>query len=88
MEYVAIGEPNPVGPREGAWCEICKNRGHRPKNCHLLYKYQSTPRSLYCNFCRLVGHEKSNFRAWQLMSERTSDIYRVQGKESSEGVAS
>lgn len=88
MEYISTGAPNLVGQGAGVWCEICRNRGHRHENYHLLQKYQSTIRNLYCNLYRLVGHEQFNCHAWQLMSERMSDVYRVQGEETPKGIAS
>lgn len=87
-EYLTTGAPNPIGQEEEAWCEIYKNRGHGPENCHLLQKYESTPRILYCNVCRSVGPEQFNCCAWQLMSERTSNVYKVQGDKTLEGITS
>jgi len=86
IDYMSTGAPNPLGPGDGAWCEIWRSRGHRPKNFHLLQKYQSTQRILYCNFYKLVGHEQSDCHAWKLMSEKDFVVYRVQGEESLEGV--
>lgn len=48
----------------------------------MLHKYQSNAINLYCIFCKSVRHDQSNRHAWQLMDERDSDAYRVQGEES------
>jgi hypothetical protein len=69
------GAPNPL-PREG-YCKICKKSGHHPNEFPLLQKYQSAPRNLFCNFCKSVGHEEEDYRAFNLMRERTSDMYRI-----------
>jgi hypothetical protein len=36
------------------------------------------PRNLFCNFCKSVGHEEKDCRTFDLMRERTSDMYRIQ----------
>jgi len=78
---VAIGAPNPVGPGEGAWCEICKTIGHRLENCHLLQKYVNLPKSLYYKFCQFVRHDQSDCRSWKMMNDRNAGFYIVQGEE-------
>jgi hypothetical protein len=52
-QYLETGAPNPLPG--GRYCEICKKRGHHPTECPLLQMYQSTPRNLFCNFCKSVG---------------------------------
>lgn len=39
-------------------------------------------------FFRLVGHEKYDCHAWQLIGEITYDVYKVQGQETPEGTMS
>jgi hypothetical protein len=46
--------------------------------CPLLQKYQSMPRNLFCNFCKFVGHDEKDCRAFDLMRECTADAYRIQ----------
>jgi hypothetical protein len=74
-QYLEMGALNPLS--RGGYCEICKKWGHHPTECTLLYKYQSTPRNLFCNFCKLVGHEEFFFRVFDLMRECTSDMCRI-----------
>jgi hypothetical protein len=76
VQYLAVGAPNPLPG--GGYYEICKKWGHHPTECPLLQKYQSTPKNLFCNFCKSVGHEEKDCRAFDLLRERTSDIYRIQ----------
>ena len=78
IEYLASGAPNPLPRTQGPWCEICKTQGHPPQQCPLLQKYVQTPKNLYCIFCKSVGHDQQDCRAYDLMSERTQDVYRVQ----------
>jgi hypothetical protein len=59
-------------------CEICKKWGHHPTEFPLLHKYQSTPRNLFCNFCKSTRHEEQYFCVFDLMKERTSDMYMIQ----------
>lgn len=65
--YLAGGGPMPlrlelqVGPSAvpALWCTICQVGGkHATKDYHLLQKYTQTPQQLYCNLCRLVGHDE------------------------------
>jgi hypothetical protein len=70
-EYLASGAPNPLRQKGGLWCEICRQLGHRPKDCHMLQKYTKTPKNLYCTFCLAVGHDDSHCHALNLMMERT-----------------
>jgi hypothetical protein len=58
-QYLETGAPNPLPG--GGYCEICKKWGHHPTECPLLQKYQSTPRNLFCNFCKSFGHEEKDF---------------------------
>jgi hypothetical protein len=60
------------------YCEICMTWGHHPTACPLLQKYQTTPKNLFCNFCKSVGHDENNCRAFDLMRERTLDAYKIQ----------
>jgi hypothetical protein len=68
---MAIGALNPL---EGGvrYCEICKTWGNQPTAFPLMQKYQSTPRNLFYNFYRSIGHDK--------MRECTLDAYIIQEK--------
>jgi hypothetical protein len=69
--------PNPllIG---GIWCDICKKQGHDPYHYPMMQKYQTIPKSSYCNFCKLVGHDEKDCKTMDLVRQRTSDAYRVQ----------
>ena len=70
-QYLASGAPNPLPQIGGLWCEICRQVGHRPQDCHMVQKYTKTPKSLCCMFCSSVGHDDSHCRALDMMMERT-----------------
>jgi hypothetical protein len=36
IEYLASVAPNPLLQTGGLWCEICRQVGHRPQDCHML----------------------------------------------------
>jgi len=76
MQYLATGAPNPLPG--GGYCDICKKCGHHPTEFPLLHKYQSTPRNLFCNFCKSIGHKEKDCYAFDLTRERTSDMYMIQ----------
>jgi hypothetical protein len=59
--------------------------GHQEIACCVIQKYQSTVRNVFCDFCKLVGHDKKGCLALDLMRERTTDEYTVQGEEGSKG---
>ena len=80
-QYLASGAPNPLPQIGGLWCEICKQLGHRPQDCHMLQKYTNTPKNLYCMFFSLVGHEDNNCHALDMMRERTQDVYVMQSEQ-------
>jgi hypothetical protein len=74
--YLATKAPNPLPGR--GYYEICKKWGHHPTEFLLLQKYQSTPRNLFCKFFKPIGHEEKDCRAFDLMREKTSDMYKIQ----------
>jgi hypothetical protein len=77
--YLSIGALNPLGPRGGVYCEICKMMGHHPNTCPLMQKYHSTTKNFFCNFCKFVGHDEKGCRALDLMREHIKYAYIVQG---------
>jgi hypothetical protein len=83
-EYLASGAPSPLKQVTLPWCEVCRNR-HRPGECYYLQKYVQTPTNLYCTFCKSVGHDDRDCRAYDLMHERSRDIYKIQGEVQQEG---
>lgn len=76
VNYVEAGGPIPLRPEAQArpstttllWCAICQVGGkHNTNNYHLLPKYNQIPQQLFCNFCRLVGHEERYCHSYQLL---------------------
>ena len=62
------------------WSVICQIAGkHATDNCHLLHKYTQNSQQLFCNFCRLVGHDERTYRSYELMMDRTP-TYRFQAE--------
>jgi len=60
------------------WCAICKIEGkHAIDNYHLLQKYTQNSQQLFCNFCRLEGHDEHTCRTYELMMDKTP-TYKVQ----------
>lgn len=71
-----------VGPstRLALLCTICQVAGkHATDNCHLLQKFLQVSQQLFCNFCRLAGHDECTCRSYELMMDKTP-TYRVQAK--------
>lgn len=76
-QYMETWVPNHF-PKGGPWCNICKTHGNDPYHFPMIQKYKTIPKSSYCNFCKLVGHDDKDCRTMELMRERTSYTYRVQ----------
>jgi hypothetical protein len=87
---MAMGALNTLGSGGGEYCEICKTRGNHPTSCPLLQKYQTNDKILFCNLCKLVGHDEINCCTFELKREltfdHTTDAYRVQGDDSTNGI--
>jgi hypothetical protein len=83
-EYLAFGALSPLKKVTLPWCEVCRNR-HRPGECYYMKKYVQTPKNLYCTFCKSIGHDDRDCRAYDLMHERSRDIYKIQGEVQQEG---
>jgi hypothetical protein len=78
-EYLASGASSPLKQVTLPWCEVCKNR-HRIGECYYMQKYVQTPKNLYCTFYKSIGHDDRDCRAYDLMHERSRDIYNIQGE--------
>jgi hypothetical protein len=76
LQYMTAGMPNLL-TTGGLWCKIYKKPDHDPYHCTMIRKYQTIPKSSYCNFYKSVGHNDKDCRTMELMRERTSDAYRV-----------
>jgi hypothetical protein len=50
-----------------------------------MHKYVQTPKNLYCTFCKSVAHDDRDYRAYDLMHERSRDVYKIQGEVQQEG---
>jgi hypothetical protein len=83
-EYLASGAPSPLKQATVPWCEVCRTR-HHPGECYYMQKYVQTPTNIYCTFCKSVGHDEKDCRAYDLMHERSRDTYRIQGETQQEG---
>jgi hypothetical protein len=66
------------------WCEVCRNRD-RLGECYYMKKYVQTPTNLYCMFHKSMGHNDRDCMAYDLVHERSRDIYKIQGKVQQEG---
>ena len=78
--YLAEGGPMPlrlkvqVGPsmEPTLWCAICQiGRKNATDKCHLLQKYMQNSQQLFCNFCRLEGHDGCTCRSYEMMMDQT-----------------
>jgi hypothetical protein len=76
-EYLASGALIPLKQVTLPWCEVCRNR-HRLGECYYMKKYVQTPTNIYCTFCKYVGHDEKDCRAYDLLHERSRDTYRIQ----------
>jgi hypothetical protein len=45
-----------------------------------MQKYVQKPTNIYCTFCKSVGHDEKECRAYDLLHERSRDTYRIQGE--------
>jgi hypothetical protein len=45
-----------------------------------MQKYFQTPTNLYCTFCKSVGHDEKDCRAYDILHESSRDTYRIQGE--------
>jgi hypothetical protein len=50
-----------------------------------MKKYVQTPMNLYCTFCTSVGHDEKDCKDYDLLHERSRDIYKIQGEVQHEG---
>ena len=48
-----------------------------------LHDIVSAPTNLYCKFCRSVGHNEKDYKALQLLQEKTMDTYLMKNDENS-----
>ena len=46
-----------------------------------MYKTVCTPTSLYCKFCKSVGHDEKDCEAYQLMGNKMVDAYLMNTEE-------
>jgi hypothetical protein len=76
-QYIGVGMSNPLASKV-PWREISKTHGNDPYHFPLIHKYHIVPKSTFCNFCKLVGHEDKDYRTLEMMKERIAYTYRVQ----------
>ena len=51
------------------------------EECLYLQNIVSMPASLYCKFCRSVGHDEKDCRAFQVLQEKAMDTYLMKNDE-------
>ena len=81
MNYISSSAPNPLSTQGLPWCNICQTRGHCDVDCMFLHKTVCTLASLYCKFCRYVGHDEKDYGAYQLLREKIVDAYLMKTEE-------
>ena len=69
--YMLSRAPNPLSSGGIPWCHIFQVYGHRHEECSYMQKIVSKAANLYCSFYRSVGHEDKDYRAYDLLQERT-----------------
>jgi hypothetical protein len=77
--YLAYGVLNPLKQVTLPWCEVCRNT-HHPGECYYMQKYVQTPTNMYCTFYKSVGNDDRDCREYDLMHERSIDVYKLQGE--------
>jgi hypothetical protein len=50
-----------------------------------MHKYVQTPTNLYFTFCKSIGNDDIDCRAFDLMHKISRDIYKIQGEVHQEG---
>ena len=73
MNYVVAGASNPLNTQGMPLCRIFQTRDHKSKECMYLQKIVRTPDSLYCKFCKSVGHDENLVVADQYYSATTGN---------------
>ena len=81
MNYVVVGMPIPLNTQGIPWCQVFQTRCHKFEECLYLQKIVSAPASLYCKFCRSVGHDEKQCIAFQLLQEKMMDTYLMKNDE-------
>ena len=80
LNYITLGAPNALNGHGLPWCRISQSRGHRDEECLYLQKVVSTPTNLFCKFCKSVGHEERDYRAYQLLKEEIVETYLMKNE--------
>jgi hypothetical protein len=83
-EYLDSGDLIPLKQVTLPWCEVCRNQ-HCHGEFYYMKKYVQTPTNLYYTFCKSVGHDEKDCRAYDLLHERSRDTDRIQGEVQQEG---
>ena len=81
MNYVSAGSPNTLNTQGMPCCRVCQTRGYKSKEFLYLQKIVSAPTSMYCKFCSSVGLDEKDYRALQLLQEKTMDTYLMKNDE-------
>ena len=81
MNYISSGAPNPLSTQGIPWCNICQTRGRCDIECMFLQRTVCASASLYCKFCKYVGHDEKYFRAYEFMRDKMVDAYLMKTEE-------
>ena len=60
MNYVIAGVLDLLNTQGMPWCRIFHTRSHNSKECMYLQNILSAPTSMYCKFCKSVGHDEND----------------------------
>jgi hypothetical protein len=82
---MASGAPSPLKQVTPPWWEVCRNRNF-PNECYYLQNYVETATNMYCTFFKSIGNDDRDCRDYDLMHERSGDIYKIQGEVQQEGI--
>ena len=77
QNYLLSGALSPLSGVGAPWCRSFHVYGHGHENCDYMQEMVTKEESLYCTFCRSVGHDKKNCHAYDLLQERMYDSYFV-----------
>jgi hypothetical protein len=78
-KYIGVGMKNPLDSG-GPWFDILKTYWNDPYHFPMMQKCNRIRKIIFCNFCKLVGHEDKDCRTLEMMKERIADTYMVKVK--------
>ena len=81
LNYLLSSAPNPLSYGGIPWHRICQVYGHRHEDCGYMQKMVMKTMNLYCTFCQSIGHEDKDYHTYDLLHDRTIDMYYVNGED-------